>query len=1127
MRNGICLFIVFFGAFCAIAQERTNRNALLQIASNQRQLSVERARRIAEAEALGVPRIVRLGENKVAVLMDHVDGVPYYVSTHNLQARKTTGVEITQSNHPEIPLEGEGMTIGVWDGGLVRATHVEFAGGRVSNKYGTSVSNHATHVTGTIAAAGVNAQAKGMLPKVKIISYYGFDDDLGQMADEAANGLILSNHSYGLLLGWEFENGNWKWYGGSNDVDARFGHYSSESRSIDNIAYNAPYYTMVWSAGNDRSDTGNGDRPPDGPFDCLGPSAVAKNVLTIGAITGFPQYNGPSSAVMSSFSSWGPTNDGRIKPDLVADGVGVLSTSSSGDEAYTTLQGTSMAAPNVTGSLGLLQQYYRYLTDTFMTAAGLKALAIHTAREAGNGTGPDYRFGWGVLNVEAGFDVLHGRNERDTIFVQEVLSNGAANEYYLLSDGRAPITATIVWTDVPGTPSANLNSTQPLLVNDLDIIIEGPNGQSMRPWMLDPATPNAGAKRGDNKLDNVEKIEWPNPAPGLYTLRVTHKGTLVNDAQAYGLIFTGSAVPADADPIYWVAGTGATSDDHWSEISGGGANSTIQPSGRTWVFDDNGSLANDDVITLSQNTTIENFLWTSTKNAVIELNGDTLFVEREFLITNDNLKIKNGVVVLNAIGTPNLKLSFDGTEGCTVIVDNSDSIEVAGPVNLHSLVMRGPFVINSQSLKLAKLTFENGSDVSVRGSSIEIAQALINRSQALDLSGNTWSIKGATVDTNVPLESNDTASFEGMGIVNGSYTFSSLTLGGELEWNGILDSKSLTILAGSSILGDENSRITVRELFEIQSQSDAVTTLAGLSSASPIVLEIIPRQILCADDLLLENLLVETDGVFNAGPNSTVVNTEGVLAINCAEIVFPDFIPETFCANSVIKLKNISTGAIDEYEWHTDGGVINEDDIHLEEPTVIFDSPGTYAITLTVRNEVAEVSFQKEIEITDNTIGTIEILSLEQGLVASINAPNLTWYLDGKVIPEAKGRIWAPKASGVYRVAYKPSSASDCGNRISTPFEYELVSSIEDNVFAAQGPLEIYPNPASDVINVYNTRTGDRIVLSDITGRSVFSVVSSGVTPSEQIDVRFLNPGIYILKVSRGLNVHAVKLIKK
>src|SRR5690606_13608126 len=128
------------------------------------------------------------------------------------------------------------------------------------------------------------------------------------------------------------------------------------------------------------------------------------------------------------------------------------------------------------------------------------------------------------------------------------------------------------------------------------------------------------------------------------------------------------------------------------------------------------------------------------------------------------------------------------------------------------------------------------------------------------------------------------------------------------------------------------------------------------------------------------------------------------------------------------------------------------------------------------------------------------------------------WYLDGKVIPEAKGRIWAPKASGVYRVAYKPSSASDCGNRISTPFEYELVSSIEDNVFAAQGPLEIYPNPASDVINVYNTRTGDRIVLSDITGRSVFSVVSSGVTPSEQIDVRFLNPGIYILKVSRGLN---------
>src|SRR5690606_37480618 len=415
-----------------------------------------------------------------------------------------------------------GMVVGVWDAGLVK-DHVEFAS-RILTRQGTELSDHSTHVTGTIGATGIDPAAKGMAPKAQL-SLWDFINDEAEMANLAKpdqTSLLFSNHSYGVVLGFIQDENGWSWTGNSSistQEDYRFGFYTSKSRTIDQIAFNAPYYTMVWAAGNDRSDSGDGSHPADGNggtgFDSIGPEGSAKNNITVGAVLKVSNYTGPSSVVMSPFSSWGPTDDGRIKPDLVAAGVSIYSTgvSSSGQDTYSFAQGTSMSAPNATGSLALLQELYRDLhAGNYMKAATLKALAIHTAREAGLNPGPDYSFGWGLLDVGAAAEVLLAQDQESTVILENTLMNNDVFTFTFEPESNTKVTATIAWTDPPGTPVApQLDPATRMLVNDLDIRIFDSGGNEVLPWTLNPASPASPAVRGNNSRDNVEKIDFDQP----------------------------------------------------------------------------------------------------------------------------------------------------------------------------------------------------------------------------------------------------------------------------------------------------------------------------------------------------------------------------------------------------------------------------------------------------------------------------------------------------------------------------------------------------------------------------------------------------------------------------------------
>lgn len=549
-------------------QQHTNVAALRAKALEfEAQAKKDKAEAIRLAEVYNLPLRVDLPDGTVAELIRFRNGKPEYYRTDNhIAAQSTSTNQLYPGGAGGYSLTGSGMNVGEWDGGAVRLTHQELTG-RVTQVDGaTNQSNHATHVAGTLIASGVQSNAKGMAYAANLLAHDWNSDD-AEMATAAANGLLVSNHSYGSVAGWAYGDwavsgtNEWHWWGDppiSTTEDWSFGFYNQQAEDWDLMAHNAPYYLIVKSAGNDRGDYHNGThkvwnggwvsstdpRNADGNtlgYDCVTTYGSAKNILTIGAVNDIPGgWSAPSDVVMSSFSGWGPTDDGRIKPDICGNGVGLYSSSSSGDAQYTTMSGTSMSAPNVTGSLILLQQHYHNLNNIYMRAASLKGLIIHTADEAGPSAGPDYQHGWGMLNVRKAADFLS--NGASNFLIETALNSGATYTFPLTANGIDPVRVTISWTDEPGNApgSGSLNPTTLQLVNDLDVRIISNGGMQYLPYVLNPANPAAAATTGDNFRDNVEMI-FPGILPfGQYTVQVTHKGaSLVGGSQPFTLLVSG------------------------------------------------------------------------------------------------------------------------------------------------------------------------------------------------------------------------------------------------------------------------------------------------------------------------------------------------------------------------------------------------------------------------------------------------------------------------------------------------------------------------------------------------------------------------------------------------------------
>lgn len=452
--------------------------------------------------------INRLDELASMPIVEYVQAVP-----KEDQALNTNSMAASRANIVRAPLayggynlNGQGVVVGIGDDGDVQS-HLDIAGHLV-NRAGNSIKAHASHVAGTVAGAGLIKELyTGYAPKATIVSqvFSGIFNNAPAYVQDY--GMVITNNSFGTVTNDCFYNGL----------------YDLTSRILDQQAIDLPELQQVFAAGNDggRTCTPN----PAGFRTVLGGYQSAKNVLTVGST----DYKSD----VSSFSSRGPVRDGRLKPEIMSQGQFVASTWVNNIYSYN--NGTSMAAPGVSGGLALLIQRYRQLHGGTNPKSGLmKALFCNGASDKGN-TGPDFRYGLGRMDLLRSITMMN-----NTSYFNSSVANTVTNTHTItVPANTAQLKVLVYWQDPPASVMATKT-----LVNDIDLEVVDPSSVVTLPAILDTAYSNVNnpATQGADHVNNIEQVVINNPATGNYDIRI--KGTAItqNPSQEYFLVY--DVIPA-------------------------------------------------------------------------------------------------------------------------------------------------------------------------------------------------------------------------------------------------------------------------------------------------------------------------------------------------------------------------------------------------------------------------------------------------------------------------------------------------------------------------------------------------------------------------------------------------------
>lgn len=505
-------------------------------------------------------------------------------------------------------LTGAGIIVSVREIGRPNA-HIDFSSRltEVETNGATDAGNrdHATQVHGQVAGQGFNnPTAKGIAPAALLRSYSvgnAAPFETVDVTDAKNAGSRISNHSYGPS-------------GGS----LRFGTYESVSADWD-AALRANNQLGFFAGAEIRNDPA--------PFFKQDYFVGAKNTILISSTNSAAHAGDDSPARtkadgLADFSLFGPMNDGRIKPDLMAFGDGVTLTTGPNGEAINF--GTSFSTPAASGMAALLLQHYRSVTNTEPSAAMLKALLCNTASDLGQ-PGPDAQYGFGLINIENAANIVSlGVSPVIAPFREGTIgglsSNGNLITIPVQVDSPSQLRATLCWFDPAGDPSA----AKPL-VNDLNLTLISPTGTVFFPFSLNKNSPsNPATAIAPNTVDPIEQIVVDAQVTGTWLIQVS--GIIPTGSQDFALVFNRppTVLPVTADilasPKSGVAPLLVSFQAGAFDL---GANATY-----AWDFGD-GSLGSGFTVTHTyQSPGLYTVMLTVTAGAIVKTDTETILVTR-------------------------------------------------------------------------------------------------------------------------------------------------------------------------------------------------------------------------------------------------------------------------------------------------------------------------------------------------------------------------------------------------------------------------------------------------------------------------------------------------------------------